>query len=384
MRSVFYLQLINFIKSPAIFIATILPLILLLTMGYVYPVSWTLPSIVTMTTVALVFFLFGSQLSDLKRTGMIKQIQTSHITKVKLISTIILFTVIIVIIVTGWLFLWAWFLTEAVPFLAQDWSRMNFFTEIGHVRFLSAMRWETFNYGFVLLSILLTILVSIALIMIIVSLTNRQETFLGFTVAYLIAFSVGGGVLFPDILLDTVNVSNPIAKIFPTYYTNNFVISSVGIGIKEELKPQMDYIQYLIDWRATWDLDQNLIPLPPENPGWSLLDFQPIYAYVPELEAAIQAIWDLADSVGIVPDGDPTIEGLIYALHQTTLVSAEEIANITDDLVFGLRDLLFPVFRQLSPLDMSTTEGILNVAIPTSIIGVSIITTGFLFRMEGN
>ena len=250
---------IVFSKSPAVIIVTILPILLLFTIGTITPVAWILPQIITLSIISISFLSIGVQYNEYRKTNFFK---TNKSTQVKT-STLIMGTFIVTLVVTlaiiFFLLILTWFFTQAIPILSQttDNVRIPGLEEIQAMLKDQAIfstfstrniKWIEFIYS-ILISIIMTSLFAILVGNIIPSF----KAYTLFTMFYLIIFILLSGIIIPKQIINENETIKIISEIVPNINTSNMLESSMGIGISSQIGPYTNYLNGLIDWMQSVD-----------------------------------------------------------------------------------------------------------------------------------
>ncbi len=230
MWALFILQTKSFFKSAGSIFTFVLPLLLLLILGYTVPAGWIIPSVISIGILSTALFQFGTSLEEIKRTAFMKQVGLTKLTKFTTFVTFLIFTIIVTLLGIAWILFWSWFLTTPVPFLSEDWgSLVEFMPPL-----LTKLRWEYVLWWSVLYSWIINITLSFAMAFFFLSITKTSESYNFLSIGYIFVVLFLGGVVLPDFIVKLGEGAEWIDwgyYMTPHYYINSFSISAFGGGI---------------------------------------------------------------------------------------------------------------------------------------------------------
>ncbi len=288
MWALFILQIKSFFKSAGSIFTFVLPLALLIILGYTIPASWIIPSVVSIGILSTALFQFGTSLEEVKRTAFMKSVGLTRLNKLTTFLTFLIFTLIVTLIGIGWILFWSWFLTTPVPFLSEDWGALA----AGIPPLLTQLHWEDVMWGSLIYSWAINITLSFAMAFLFLSITKTSESYNFLSIGYVFAVLFLGGVLLPDFLvkLSGENWIQYGYYVVPHYYINTFSIATFGGGIGDKIEPLVRFLDQVINGL-------------PESVGNNILDgientlginVDSILNY-----PGFQAPWDLSTSLGV-------------------------------------------------------------------------------------
>ncbi len=230
MWALFILQTKSFFKSAGSIFTFVLPLLLLLILGYTVPAGWIVPSVISIGILSTALFQFGTSLEEIKRTAFMKQVGLTKLTKFTTFSTFLIFTILVTLLGIAWVLFWSWFLTTPVPFLSEDWGALVPWLP----PFLTQLRWEYVQWWTVFYSWIINITLSFAIAFFFLSITKTSESYNFLSIGYIFIVLFLGGVVLPDFIVKLGEGSDWIKYgyyITPHYYINSFSISAFGGGV---------------------------------------------------------------------------------------------------------------------------------------------------------
>ncbi len=222
-------------KSPASLSILIIPLVLLIGLGYLLPSGWIVPSSITIGIVGAVLLYFGGSIEEIKRTSFMKSISLTRMNKMTFLATKILFSVFVSMVAVLWVLFFAWISADVIGFLATDFSTlipedpeggaMNIVRQVPFT-----INWDKVNWGMMIYAGMLTITVSVALAFVFVAFSKSSLSFYLMSFGYLLAMILFGGVVMPSFLIsaDTKEWFTTLYYLIPNYYTNNVMAQSFG------------------------------------------------------------------------------------------------------------------------------------------------------------
>ena len=226
----------SLIKSPAALSILIIPIVLLIGIGFLLPSAWIIPSSITIGIVATVLLYFGGSIEEIKRTSFMKSISLTKLSKGTYLATKILFSVFISMFIIMWVLFFGWTFTN-LGLLADDFSViipedtdtvgfsvMNF---IRNIKF--EVQWDQIDWLVMFYAGAITIVVSTSLAFLFVTFSNSSLSFYLMSFGYLLAMILFGGIIMPSFLISDDNSGFKILYyLIPNYYTNNEMASSFG------------------------------------------------------------------------------------------------------------------------------------------------------------
>ncbi len=223
------------IKSPASISILVIPLVLLVGLGYLLPSGWIVPSSITIGIVAAVLLYFGGSIEEIKRTSFMKSISLTRLSKLSFLATKILFAMVVSMISVMWVLFFSWVFTETgIAFLATDFSNLLVNTE-GVTAIVATLPfeidWQGVNWYMMLYAGIITIVVAVSLSFVFVAFAKSSLSFYLMSFGYLLAMILFGGVVMPGFLISEENEWFKTLYYFvPNYYTNNVMANSFSDG----------------------------------------------------------------------------------------------------------------------------------------------------------
>lgn len=232
MKGLFYQEIKTLFKSPASISILIIPLILLIGLGFLLPSGWIVPSSITIGIVATVLLYFGGSVEEIKRTSFMKSVSLTKLNKFTFLSTKILFSIFISMFAVLWVLLFSWVFTEVVPFLAQNFENLIPSDVEGVMKYISkipfVIKWENVQWAKILYAGACTIVVAISIAFLFVTFSKSSLSFYLMSFGYLLAMILFGGVVMPSFLISTSEGHDnswfkDLYYIIPNFYTNNIM-----------------------------------------------------------------------------------------------------------------------------------------------------------------
>lgn len=224
------------IKSPASISILVIPLVLLVGLGYLLPSGWIVPSSITIGIVAAVLLYFGGSIEEIKRTSFMKSVSLTRLSKFTFLATKILFAMIVSMISVLWVLFFSWIFTETpLAFLAVDFSNLLGNTD-GVMKVISEVpfkiHWDMVQWAKMLYSGIITIVVAVSLSFVFVAFAKSSLSFYLMSFGYLLAMILFGGVVMPGFLISESNSwFKNLYYLVPNYYTNNIMSNAFSGGI---------------------------------------------------------------------------------------------------------------------------------------------------------
>lgn len=219
-------------KSPAALSILIIPVVLLIGIGFLLPSAWIIPSSITIGIVATVLLYFGGSIEEIKRTSFMKSISLTKLSKGTYLATKILFSVLISIFIILWVLFFGWAFTS-LGLLAEDFhviipegssDALNFIRLIPFT-----VNWNEINWLVMFYAGAITIVVSTSMAFLFVTFSSSSLSFYLMSFGYLLAMILFGGIIMPSFLISDDNSGFKILYyLIPNYYTNNEMASSFG------------------------------------------------------------------------------------------------------------------------------------------------------------
>ncbi|NQX83172.1 MAG: hypothetical protein HRS50_00455 [Mycoplasmataceae bacterium] len=239
-------------KSPASLSILIIPIVLMIGLGYLLPSGWIIPSAITIGIVGTVLLYFGGSIEEIKRTSFMKSISLTRLNKFTFLATKILFSIFISMISVLWVLLFGWFFTEAIPFLAEDFSNLLPADSLGAMDIIRQIPfnvdWTKINWLMMLYSGSITIIVSISIAFVFVTFSKSSLSFYLMSFGYLLAMILFGGVIMPSFLISSDNSwFKNLYYLIPNFYTNNVMAQSFGNGLGSTVGNIVNFIDKIVD-----------------------------------------------------------------------------------------------------------------------------------------
>ncbi len=257
------------IKSPASISILIIPLVLLVGLGYLLPAGWIVPSSITIGIVAAVLLYFGGSIEEIKRTSFMKSVSLTRLSKFSFLATKILFAVFVSMISVLWVLLFSWVFTETgLAFLATNFGNLlgsaaqdnKGMAVIAKVPF--EVHWDKVQWFKMLYAGMITIVVAVSLSFVFVAFSKSSLSFYLMSFGYLLAMILFGGVVMPGFLISSENSwFKDLYYIVPNYYTNNMMANAFSGGILNSvavIAPLADLLETIGEGGIYTDIFNNL------------------------------------------------------------------------------------------------------------------------------
>ncbi len=343
-------------KSPAAISILLIPIVLMVGLGYLLPSAWIVPSAITIGIVGAVLLYFGGSLEEIKRTSFMKSISLTRLNKFTFLATKILFSVFISLFSVLWVLFFAWIFTEPIPFLATNFSNlipynegadvMNLVTQIPFV-----IKWDKINWIAMLYAGIMTIVVSISIAFVFVAFSKSSLSFYLMSFGYLLAMILFGGVVMPSFLIDkeTNGWFTSLYYFVPNFYTNNVMATSFGSSMGamvHTLTGKIDILAKNIDAAVTW-LSDRFIELGEFGKAQGLQAFNYI---VNEIIDPIAQIID--PQIDLNPGDFPVIQTSFIAIWPVIREKVIELSGKTEEISIFISNIVqFLQIQVLPKLD---------------------------------
>ncbi len=225
-------------KSPASISILVIPLVLLVGLGYLLPSGWIVPSSITIGIVGAVLLYFGGSLEEIKRTSFMKSISLTKLSKFSFLATKILFSIFVSMIAVLWVLFFSWVFTsvDAISFLATDFGNLLPADQGGVTDVLRILPfdidWTRVQWFQMLYAGMMTIVIAVSLSFIFVAFAKSSLSFYLMSFGYLLAMILFGGVVMPGFLISSDNSwFKSLYYLIPNYYTNNVMAYSFSGGV---------------------------------------------------------------------------------------------------------------------------------------------------------
>ncbi len=229
------------LKSPASISILIIPLVLLVGLGYLLPSGWIVPSSITIGIVGAVLLYFGGSIEEIKRTSFMKSISLTRLSKFSFLATKILFSIFVSMIAVLWVLFFSWVFTsiDAVAFLATDFS--NLLPESDDwTKFVRVIPfdidWQRVKWAQMIYAGIITIVIAVSLSFVFVAFAKSSLSFYLMSFGYLLAMILFGGVVMPGFLISSDNSwFKDLYYLVPNFYTNNVMAQAFSGGVGNSL-----------------------------------------------------------------------------------------------------------------------------------------------------
>lgn len=231
MRALFLQEIKTFFKSPSSIFIFIIPLILLVGLGYFIPAAYIIPSTISVGIVGSVLLYFGGGLEEIKRTSFLKAMGITKLNKVTTLAIKILFAGFVALITVVYVLFLGYFFTEITPFLAVDFGNLD--------ESLSALKgpvhWGEIQWYILFYASILSLAVTLSLAFAFVAVSKSSLSFYLLTFGYIAALILFGGVIMPGFLLVGNNWFHWFYYLIPNYYTGNQITAAFHSGLSEQV-----------------------------------------------------------------------------------------------------------------------------------------------------
>ncbi len=230
-------------KSPASISILVIPLVLLVGLGYLLPSGWIVPSSITIGIVGAVLLYFGGSIEEIKRTSFMKSISLTRLSKLSFLATKILFSIFVSMIAVLWVLFFSWVFTtwKPVAFLATNFGNLLPHEEGATVTNIIRgipfdIDWGRVEWFQMLYAGMMTIVIAVSLSFVFVAFAKSSLSFYLMSFGYLLAMILFGGVVMPGFLISSDNSwFKNLYYLVPNYYTNNVMAYSFSGGIGPSL-----------------------------------------------------------------------------------------------------------------------------------------------------
>ncbi len=252
-------------KSPSSISILIIPLVLLVGLGYLLPSGWIVPSSITIGIVGAVLLYFGGSIEEIKRTSFMKSVSLTRLSKFSFLATKILFSIFVSMIAVIWVLFFSWVFTsvDAVAFLATDFSNLlpegEGITDVIRVIPFN-IKWDKVEWITMLYAGMITIIVAVSISFVFVAFAKSSLSFYLMSFGYLLAMILFGGVVMPSFLISADNSwFKSLYYLVPNFYTNNVMAASFGSGLGESVHGLTDKLSQIIGNESILNASQGAI-----------------------------------------------------------------------------------------------------------------------------
>lgn len=325
---------IMFGKSPAIIVAGIVPLLLLIITGSIRPVAWILPTTISLSVIIICFLSVGLQYEEYRKTKFARNITNTDLSMAHICLGTFLVVFFTTMAISLFLMIFTWFFTLAVPLLCQTIDNINveglsqYESYMDDVSLFSTFSFADVEWIHFFYSLVITIVMTSLFAIMFSVILNTQKSYILVSMIYILMFILFSGLIIPVEIIERQNILSIISKLIPNVHTNNLISSSVTPSF---LKTTDDYVVYLsqltgwgestIDYLGTnsdkTDLVAHVMPfikLDGQDP-FDISLFYAIAPWVPSLlmatgsvfTALVNDIIQVINSIpglGLIADGD--------------------------------------------------------------------------------
>ncbi len=264
---------IQYLRSPFTYVSFVLPLFLLIGLGWMVPSSFILTFVTSIGIISIIMFLFGGTMLEVRKTSFIKSLSLTNITKTRVIISNILISFVFSFGLFLFMTFLVWLLSTKIDFLATDWS---YWGDQEYLTWIKAsIDWENINWLYLMSVFILAIVITYVLIFFVISIIKNFLTLYLFSVFYILSFIFLTWIIVPSILPYGRYVENnsfsfllDIKYFVPNYWTNVFMGSAIPklqdyselfnyLGIENDGASQGVIIQIINDsknWVFDWEV----------------------------------------------------------------------------------------------------------------------------------
>ncbi len=224
-----FLLIKKYLLSPFTYIIFFFPLIILIGLSQLMPVSILLSSSITIGVMASIMVLFGGQIQEARRTSFFKTLAISSISKTKLLVTnlfvSLLFTTILIIFTISFTFF-----LDSLGLMTHDFTNLLSNSQYAWIMniFNFSINWNGIDYFNLLYAIIVTAIFTYSLTFLIVSFVKVGSIMNTLFILYLVVMILFGGILIPvPILIISNSFSQYFYYLVPSYYTNQLITASL-------------------------------------------------------------------------------------------------------------------------------------------------------------
>lgn len=237
MNALFYQEFKNFFKSASTIFIFVIPLILLIGMGFYIPESYIIPSTISLGVVSGILIYFGGNFEELKRTSFLKLIATTKITKLTILIVKVLFAIFISLLIIFVLLFFSWLFSSVFPILATDFGNIN-----ESLRFINGeLIWSDINWFLFIYAIFMSLAITITLTFVFVSFSKSEFSFYLLSFGYICVLALFGGVVIPTFLLVHNHWFGFFRYLVPNYYSANFLVAAFNNSLSNRIDSILSY-----------------------------------------------------------------------------------------------------------------------------------------------
>ncbi len=251
MRALFLQEIKTFFKSPSSIFIFVIPLILLVGLGYFIPAAYIIPSTISVGIVGAVLLYFGGGLEEIKRTSFLKVMGTTKLNKVTTLIVKMFFASIVAMVTVIWVLGLGYLFSEVIPFLAVDFGHLS--PDLGIIP--GAVHWDKVQWFILFYAAALSLCVTLALAFCFAAIAKSSLSFYLLTFGYIAALILFGGVIMPGFLLVGNEWFHWFYYLIPNYYSGNQLTAAFNSGLSKEVFFILGALQTILDFVANYALD---------------------------------------------------------------------------------------------------------------------------------
>lgn len=244
-------NMLSFLKSPALWVVIVMPIFILFTIGSIYPASWVLPQIITLSIMIVSFLSVGIQYSNYRKTQFFRTVRNTSVP----VYLIILGTVIVVSIVSFclsiFLMITTFFFTNAVPILCQTIDNVNivalqpYRNLLDETAFYSTFSFSSVHWLKLIYSLLISVIMTSLFAVMIANLITNERVYILISLFYITIYIMLGGIIFPLSVIYQSEFLEVLSFLIPNVHTNSLIISSLDSGVGTAMAGTKQYIHSL-------------------------------------------------------------------------------------------------------------------------------------------
>lgn len=390
-------NMIAFLKSSALWVVAIMPIFILFTIGTIYPASWILPQIITLSIIIVCFLSVGIQYNNYRKTNFFRTTKNTSVSVLMIVIGTVITVSTVSFFMTIFLMILTFLFTIAVPVLCQTVDNVNieaiseYREYIQDTAFFSTFSFETIQWLKLIYSLLISVLMTSLLAVMIANLVKNEKAYIVISLFYIIIYILLGGILFPLAVVYQSEILKVLSILIPNVHTNSLLISSLNNSMSQSLEGFTEYVENLRKWLIDVAYSENGV----YNPNFSVLFDNSIHIegddllYLPAIfsiapwltPAAIEVFAIIGDLTGMYSTND--VYGVLRIMF--IIIGAVQMFGNTDhagfsDFYIGTYQVTQNLWISLNSIYFAqnafewTTFGMTSNIIPLFIMAISLPT----------
>ncbi len=242
MRALFLQEIKTFFRSPSSIFIFVIPLILLVGLGYFIPAAYIIPSTISVGIVGAVLLYFGGGLEEIKRTSFLKVMGTTKLNKVTTLVVKMSFAALISMATVIWVLGLGFLFSNVIPFLAVNFGHLDETLE----SIPGKVHWDQVQWAILFYASALSLCVTLALAFCFAAIAKSSLSFYLLTFGYIAALILFGGVIMPGFLLVGNNWFHWFYYLIPNYYSGNQLTAAFNSGLSKTVFTILDKVNVLL------------------------------------------------------------------------------------------------------------------------------------------